>query len=137
MEREDVEHFYKLMLEIARNQLCIANRLDKVIEQNEQIMQTQQDLDTALQGEGTDLAAATAAFTALEQKLASIPPGSPAPDFTPEVEQIATFRSALQTMAASMGTDAGNLPGSSTGTTDPGTNTDTPAASANVARAKV
>lgn len=137
MEREDVEHFYKLMLEIARNQLCIVNRLEKVIEQNEQIMATQQDLDDALQGEGTDLAAATAALVALEQKLASIPPGTPAPDFTPEVTQIASFRSALQTMAASMGTDTGNLPGSgAAASTDPNA-PQANATQASVARAKV
>jgi hypothetical protein len=122
----------RLFYEMVRNQFRIINRLDVVIEQNEKIMATQADLDAALQGEGTDLASATAALTALEAKLSSITPGQPAPDLSSEIATIGTFRSALQTMAANLGTDASNL--GSSGGTDTGS---APQASASAARKAV
>jgi hypothetical protein len=122
-----------LLRQVLVNQQCIIGNQNMLLERTKLIMASQADLDAALQAEGTDLQAATAALTALEQKLAGITPGQPAPDLSAEVAQIGQFRSALQTLAANMTTDASKLGGDSSssgsGSTGSTGSTSTPSAS--------
>lgn len=100
-----------LLRQVLANQQRIISNQNTLLERTQTIMNTQADLDAALQAEGTDIQAAATALAALEQKLAGITPGQPAPDFTAEVTQIGQFRSALQSMATSLTSDASKLDG--------------------------
>jgi hypothetical protein len=103
----------------------------------EKILSTQQDLDAKIATVATDLATGFSTVTqAIKDKLAGIPAGTPAPDFTTEIAQLdqldqaaQTFVSQVETTLNPPATPPATTPAPSTGTDTTGGATTGPAAS--------
>ena len=72
-----------------------------ILERMDTVADTITDVDAILATVDTDLAALQASNAALITYLQSIEPGSPAPDFTPEVTKLQALDAALQALTTS------------------------------------
>jgi hypothetical protein len=89
---ELIQDVLKNQRSILQNQLSILERISTLA--------TQQDLDNALATVDTDFATLQANNQALITYLQSIEPGSPAPDFTPEITKLQTLDAGLQALSS-------------------------------------
>jgi septal ring factor EnvC (AmiA/AmiB activator) len=90
-------------------------RLDRIEDLLQQVLQeqrttaqeirkmaaTQQDIDNALTAVETDLTTLQTDTAAVLAKLQSVQPGTPAPDFTPEVARLTALHAALAALSTS------------------------------------
>jgi hypothetical protein len=94
ISEEQFDRIEGLLKQVLQNQREFTEEIRKMAA-------TQQDIDNALTTVETDLTTLQTDTAAVLAKLQSVPPGTPAPDFTPEVARLQALHTALSALSAS------------------------------------